>query len=188
MNKKFIIIALIVIIVAIVASALVLTFGSSSSETQIELLNSSNVSAGVINGDNITVKVIDGNGKPVVDQAVNMTFKKADSNSTIVKTIEENTSDDGLAKFQISDMEPGNYSAECVCGDSNLTFSLNVLDDAGQNKTLNDVEKYINETNDTGAFYSMQDGRIIPTGEISESPNGTKYIHRGHNVWEPVKD
>lgn len=41
-------------------------------------------------------------------------------------------------------------------------------------------------SDDSGAFYSAQEGRIIYTGEIHDAPDGHQYKHLGNNEWEKI--
>ena len=41
-------------------------------------------------------------------------------------------------------------------------------------------------SDDSGAFYSAQEGRTICTGEIHDAPDGHQYKHLGNNEWEKI--
>lgn len=179
-NNKIIIVALIAVIVILIIGLTVAIPNFGKGKTNITIKSNDTISQ----GDSIKVKLTDVNGTPIDNGTVNVTIKN--EKTTVVKKAVL-TDKDGTAKIKM-DADPGNYTVNCTFnGDDN--FTQNTTTKHVEVKEPDDVEVDTgssDDTDDPGAFYSEQEGRVIYTGEIHDAPDGHRYMHLGYNEWEMV--
>lgn len=129
-NRNAIIIAAIIIIVAIAASLVILNYDTAK-ETNIEIMSNTSL----YDGDTISLKLTDEDGKPVAGENITMVFKNSKG---WTNEVEVKTGADGIANYVVKDMEPGNYTIECIYsgGDahknSNATLTVTILEEVSE--------------------------------------------------------
>ena len=175
-KNKIIIIALIVVIAILIIGLVAIMPNFGKEKSNITIKSNDTISQ----GESIKIKLTDVNGTPIDNETVNVTIK--DENGTVEKKVAV-TNKKGVAKLKV-DEDPGNYTVD-------VTFTGN--DNFTENSTTQNVEVKAeivdsepSEDNDSGAFYSAQEGRIIYTGEIHDAPDGNRYKHLGYNEWVQV--
>ena len=133
-------------------------------------------------GDNITVNLTDNSGKVISNATINITIVGGEDNQTASVV----TNKSGIATLKI-DKGAGSYVVNCTfAGDDdnggNTTSQKLTIKEKMEDNHMSDSSN----SDDSGAFYSAQEGRIIYTGEIHDAPDGHQYKHLGNNEWEKI--
>lgn len=141
-------------------------------------------SDGTLNaGDDLKINLTDNSGKPIANETINVTITGEDGktdNSSVV------TDENGTAKLKI-DKNAGKYVVNCTFGGNDNFENVSALQNLTVEDAVNEDDGGSSGSDDPGAFYSAQEGRIIYTGEIHDAPDGNRYRHLGYNEWELVE-
>ncbi|WP_407377254.1 Ig-like domain-containing protein [Methanobrevibacter sp.] len=180
MNRNRIIFCvLIVIVAALLLSVSAAAFPFFGKETaKLNITSNETLS----DGDDLEINLTDNNGKPIANVTVNITIADENGENDNKSVV---TDENGTAKLKI-DKSAGKYTVNCTFAGNDNFEAVS----ATQNITIEESyeENYDDSTSteDPGAFYSAQEGRIIYTGEIHGAPDGNRYRHLGYNEWEMV--
>ena len=176
-NKNIIIILLVIIVVLAAAIGFVLLNPINAKEPTRLIITSDDEQN---EGGELSIKLTDLNKTPISKEIVNI--KIEDSNGNVVVDDVVKTNSKGKASLDL-DLDGGEYIVNVSYGgNDNFTAS-----NATQKLTIKEevVAEHSTISNDPGAFYSAQAGRVIYTGEVLDSPGGL-HRHLGNNKWEPV--
>ena len=181
MDKKNIIIILLIVIIAVLIiglAAMMSDFGKEKSNVTIKSNDT------ISQGDSIKIELTDVNGTPIDNETVNVTIK--DKNGTVEKKASV-TNKKGVAKVKI-DEKPGNYTVDVTfSGNDNFTEDKQTQQvEVVDIEVVSEPEPEPEPQGDPGAFYSVQEGRTIYTGEIQYAPDGHIYKHLGYNEWDMI--
>lgn len=176
-NQKIIIALIVIIAIILIGLAVAMpNFGKQQANLTIKSNDTIN------QGESIKIELTDVNGTPIENETVNVTL--TDENGTSDEKVAV-TNKKGVAKVDVEDEDPGNYTVECTFeGNDNFTEDTIVEEVEIVEEDTSDISTQ--EDIDYGAFYSQQEGRIIYTGEIHAAPDGHRYKHLGYNEWEMV--
>lgn len=176
-KNKLVIIALIAVILALLVGILLSMPNLSKADSQLEIIGDDTL----VEGSSLQIRLMDINGTALANQTVKVTFTDADSSSSEYSVV---TNDEGIGELKL-DKNAGDYDVVAVYSGNggyngcNATKAITVEKEA--------VDAQVNTlSNDPGAFYSAQAGRVIYTGEVLNTPGGLSR-HLGYNQWEPVK-
>lgn len=177
MDKNKLVFGGLVAIIAIISVGMVMGVSDTNkTETKLKVKASSPFHE----GDSIKIKLMDANNTPISNKTVNVTVTDNNNDSSNFSVM---TNDKGVGKLKL-DKDAGEYEVKCnFTGDDKYNPC---------NKTINltiEEEEVVEEesSEDSGAFYSAQEGRVIYTGEIHDAPDGNRYEHVGNNEWVMVE-
>lgn len=174
-NKKIIIAVIVIVAVLIIGLAAVMpNFGKEKANLTMKSNDTIN------QGESIKIELTDVNGTPIENETVNVTL--TDENGTTDEKVAV-TNETGVAKVEVADEDPGNYTVECTF-EGNDNFTEDTITEEVEIVEEDSSESSPDEDIDYGAFYSEQEGRMIYTGEIHYAPDGHRYKHLGYNEWE----
>ncbi len=181
MDRKIIIVALIIIIAALIVGMVAIMPNFGKENTNITIKSNDTITQ----GESVKIELTDVNGTPMDNETVNVTIKDEKGDVDYKSAV---TNDKGVAKVKIE--EPGNYTVNCTFeGNDNFTENtttqeVEVVEDVQESDdTISDDS---DSNDDPGAFYSAQEGRVIYTGEVHDAPDGHRYKHLGYNEWEKI--
>ncbi len=130
MNNRNVLIVVVIILVIACAASIFLNHNTQK-ETHIEIISNSTLHE----KDNVTVKLTDNKGNGIAGETVKATFANSKG---WTKTFELKTDSEGIATFEITDTEPGNYTIKCSYlgndnyKNSNATKSVTLVENATQ--------------------------------------------------------
>ena len=181
MDRKIIIVALIIIIAALIVGMVAIMPNFGKENTNITIKSNDTITQ----GESVKIELTDVNGTPMDNETVNVTIKDEKGDVDYKSAV---TNDEGVAKVKIE--EPGNYTINCTFeGNDNFTENttaqeVEVVEDVQESDDTSSDDSDSND--DPGAFYSAQEGRVIYTGEVHDAPDGHRYKHLGYNEWEII--
>ncbi len=180
-NNKIIIIVLIAIIIALLVGIFAVMPNMSKQDTKLTFMSNDTIDE----GDSIDIRLTDANGTAIANQTVNVTVTDENSTSDYHSVV---TDGNGTGKLKL-DNDPGKYNVTISYGGNdqyngcNATKKITIKEEVVEAQSASTSSSSSNY--DSGAFYSPQAGRVIYTGEVTDSPGGL-YRHLGNNEWEPV--
>ncbi|WP_458403516.1 hypothetical protein [Methanobrevibacter sp.] len=178
-KNRIIIIALLVVIIALLVGMIAMMPNFSKENSKITIKSNDTIAE----GDSIQVKLTDANNTPIANETINVTIS---DNGGEVDHKSVKTNKKGVAKVKI-DEDEGTYTLNCSF-DGNDNFTKNAtVQKIEVKKAVKQAEVTgSSPTDDPGAFYSAQSGRVIYTGEVHDAPDGHKWRHLGYNEWERI--
>lgn len=177
MDKSRLVFGGLIVVIAIISVGMVMGVSDTSkTDTKLKIKASSPIHE----GDKIKIKLMDANNTTISNKTVNVTLKDENNESYNYSVT---TNDKGVAKLKL-DKGAGEYEVICnFTGDDKYNPCNKTIKITIEEEVVEEEESY----EDSGAFYSAQEGRVIYTGEIHDAPDGNRYEHLGNNEWVMVE-
>ena len=176
--NKVIILLIALIVIILVVGGIFLT-NPFKKDSKLEML--SNDTAFVDSA--FSVKLMDLENKSIANGSINVAIM--DSNQKVVSNQSIKTNNDGEASLHLSNISEGNYTVKVTFNGNDkynncsLTHNLELKDHHVDTISTDSVTSNV----DSGAFYSLQAGRTIYTGEVQLAPDDHHWKHMGNNEW-----
>ena len=174
MENKQIIIILSIIVVVMIALAFFM-FGSSFAKTDSKVDITSNSSLN--KEDSLTIHLTDLNGKPITNQAVNITIIGADGVENKKTVI---TDANGDASLQLNEFNSGNYTVKVNYGGNENFSSCNTT----QNLEIKEQSVSSQSSNSDAIYYDSELNLYYNSDGIIVNPDGKHPMHEGESYYD----